>query len=67
VRFKPGDIVKFPGVVGGDRGLCLVLGVEPLTTVGCRLYIMTSKHRFIQIDVYAGSILSAAIQRVNDD
>ena len=67
MKFKPGDIIKFPGMIGGERGLCFVLGVSRLGDTGARLYIMTNKHRFINVDVFPNSLLAAAIQRVNDD
>ena len=27
---RPGDLVVFHGVIGGERGTCLVISVEPL-------------------------------------
>lgn len=27
---RPGDLVVFHGVIGGERGTCLVISIEPL-------------------------------------
>lgn len=65
-KVRPGDLITFSGLIGHDRGPCMVLAVIPFKG-GVDLYYMTPLCKFKNARVVYGSVLSQGIERINDE
>jgi hypothetical protein len=66
VKLRPGDLITFSGLIGQDRGPCLVLAVVPFKG-GTDLLVLTAHMRLQNLRFAHGSTLAQGIERVNDD
>ena len=65
-KVRPGDLVSFAGLIGEDRGPCLVIAVVPFKG-GVDILVMTPRMQFKNVCVGYGSVLSESIERINDE
>jgi len=66
VILKPGDLIKFSGLIGNDRGPCLVLAVVPFKG-GIDVLVLTVHQQLKNFRLAHGSVLANSIERINDD
>jgi len=65
-KVRPGDLITFSGLIGEDRGPCLVIAVVPFKG-GVDMLVMTPRLQFKNVCVGYGGVLSEAIERINDE
>lgn len=65
-KVRPGDLITFSGLIGQDRGPCLVLAVVPFNG-GIDMMFLTPACKLRNARIAFGSALSEGIERINDD
>lgn len=72
MRPKPGDLITFSGLIGEDRGPCLVIAVHPVpgeksNDIGVRVLFLTPRCVLITRELIDGGVMAQGVERVNDD
>ena len=60
---QPGDLIVFHGIVAGQRGVCLVISVEPPGKYGLQFMYLTSMRR---LHNYSADWSSPKWDRINE-
>jgi len=63
---RPGDLIRFDGIIGEDRGFCLVVAVQRVPGALSVLFL-TPRCTLMTRELVDGSVLALGVDIINDD